>query len=253
MDMVPILIANPKPFRIIVRDEDDVWEPTLENINRSSYDYVKLHRASAFFDADLKCNFPICVAFDGSFILPACSDYRSVEESLDEFNRVFASILVGGVYITSVQPSDLSEGKMSTYGYYRHTRTLGGNGNLYKALGNRDAGADDNIKLLAPLLIVAKKIELAYQAGAETFKNIDNLSPSLFITAFTYFIDMQTREALTNAWICIEQVLEYLWRETVLTEVKAINIEGRGKFMGSQRWSAAHKIEMFFQFLYLLI
>ena len=58
---------------------------------------------------------------------------------------------------------------------------------------------------------------------------------------------MQTREALTNAWICIEQVLEYLWRETVLTEVKAINIEGRSRFMDSQQWSAAHKIEMFFQ------
>jgi hypothetical protein len=245
--MVPILIANPDPFRLIVRDENDLWEPTLDDINKSTYNYVKLHRASLFFDADLKCGLPACVAFDGSFILPANSDYSTIESSLDEFNRIFASIFLGGLYITSITPSDLSQGTMSIHGYYRHTRTFGSSGALYKSLGNRDAGNSYNINLLNPARIYRDDVTKAYKSGSQTFRNIDNLSPSLFISAFTYYLEFQTREALTNAWICIEQILEYLWSKIMLPDVKSINISGRRKFMESQQWTAAHKIEVLYQ------
>jgi hypothetical protein len=41
---VPILIANFEPFKLISRDESDIWNPSLEQINNNTYNYVKLHR-----------------------------------------------------------------------------------------------------------------------------------------------------------------------------------------------------------------
>lgn len=245
--VVPIIIANPKPFRLVLRDESDHWMPNLDEVNSKNYDYIKLHRATVFFDADLKCKLPVCIGFDGSFILPASKDYSMIETALDDFNRIFASIFIGGLYVTSIAPKDLSHGEMHNEGYFRHTHTLGSRGDLYKALGNRDAGALDNIKLLNPPIVYRGEFTEAYSKGAVVFNKVNNLSPSLFISAFTYYLELQTREALTNSWICIEQILEHLWQEVMLPDVKAVNIQGRSKFMNSQQWTASHKIELLYQ------
>lgn len=244
---VPIYIANTNPFRLVLRDGDDSWQASLEQINNSKYDYVKLHRATKFFDAEIAKPFPLCVGFDGSFILPAVKQYSTLEATLDEFNRIFASILIGGVYIEGVTPSDLSHGEMTMYGYYRHIKTFGGKGELHKALGNRDAGSYESICLHEPHTILASEIESAYTEGAKIIKTVKNLSPSLFISAFTHFIKHQTREALTSAWISIEQTIDHIWQKVVIEDAKKINIQNRRKFLDSQQWTSAHKIELLFQ------
>lgn len=243
----PILIANPRPFRLALRTPDDSWSPSIEQINSASYDYVKLHRATKFFDAEIAPPFPLCVGFDGSFILPAVPEYQTIDATLDEFNRIFASILVGGIYIESIEPEDLSQGEMTEYGYFRHTITRGGNGDLHKSLGNRDAGSANAIVLMNPPTILAAELEAAYREGALVLKVLDNVSPSLLVTGFTYFLKGQTRESLSHAWICVEQILDQMWRVRVIEEVKSSQIAKRKKFLESQQWSAAHKIELMYQ------
>lgn len=242
-----VLIANPRPFRLVLRDADDKWSPTIEQINTRDYDYVKLHRATKFFDAEIAAPFPVCVAFDGSFILPAIPAYQTVDGTLDEFNRIFASILLGGIYTESVEPEDLSQGEMTEHGYFRHTITHGGNGELHKALGNKDASSDDAIWLMKPPTVLASELEAAYAIGARVLKVVTNLSTALLITAFTYFLKRQTKESLSHAWICIEQLLDHIWRATVVEEAKDIQIPKRRKFLESQQWSSAHKIELLYQ------
>ena len=243
----PILIANPRPFRLVLRTQDDTWSPSIEQINNSSYHYVKLHRATKFFDAEIAPPFPLCVAFDGSFILPASPAYRTIDATLDEFNRIFASVLVGGIYIESVESEDLSQGEMTGAGYFRHTISRGGNGDLHKSLGNKDAGSSNAIVLMEPPTILATELEAAYREGASVLKTVSNLSPSLLITGFTYFLKGQTRESLSHAWICIEQLLDQIWRTRVIEEAKSSQIPKRRKFLESQQWSAAHKIELLHQ------
>ncbi|WP_234197750.1 DUF4145 domain-containing protein [Pseudacidovorax sp. NFM-22] len=243
----PILIANPRPFRLILRTADDSWSPSIEQINTARYDYVKLHRATKFFDAEIVTPFPLCVGFDGSFILPAVREYRTIDATLDEFNRIFASILVGGIYIESVEPEDLSQGEMTEFGYFRHTISRGGNGDLHKSLGNKDAGSTSAIILLNPPTILADELEAAYREGARVLKVLDNVSPSLLITGFTYFLNGQTRESLSHAWICIEQILDQMWRVRVIEELKSSHIAKRKRFLESQQWSAAHKVELMHQ------
>ena len=243
----PILIANPRPFRLTLRTPDDSWSPSIEQINNASYDYVKLHRVTKFFDAEIAPPFPLCVGFDGSFILPAVPEYRTIDATLDEFNRIFASILVGGIYIESVDPEDLSQGEMTEFGYFRHTISRGGNGDLHKSLGNKDAGSASAIMLMDPPTILAAELEAAYREGASVLKVLDNVSPSLLVTGFTYFLKGQTRESLSHAWICIEQILDQMWRVRVIEEVKSSQIAKRKKFLESQQWSAAHKVELMYQ------
>lgn len=247
MAKIPILIANPRPFRLVLRTENDTWSPSIEQINNASYDYVKLHRATKFFDAEIAEPFPMCVAFDGSFILPALQTYRIIDAALDEFNRVFASILAGGIYIESVYSEDLSQGEMTEFGYFRHTISFGSNGELHKSLGNKDAGISNAIVLLNPPIILASELEEAYRAGASVLKTVSNLSPSLLVTGFTYYLKSQTKESLSHAWICIEQLLDHIWSTRIIEEAKSSRISRRRKFLESQQWTAAHKVELLYQ------
>ena len=246
-DCVPIHLANPRPFRLVIRDKCDVWRPTLDEINRSAYNYIKLHSATRFIYVDTPEPYPICVGYDGSYILPAIKRYNTLEATLDAFNRIFASILIGGIYIECVDPEDLSHGEMTEFGYYRHKQTYGGNGELHRALGIRGASAIDAVRLIEAPTILADDIESAYSRGATVLKNIENLSPSLLITSFTYFLKRQTKEALSHTWICSEQILDHIWRLLVVNDAKRSQIGHRRKFLESQQWSAAHKIELLHQ------
>ena len=120
-----VIIANPKPFRLILRDERDIWECSTEQVNRSTYNYVKLHRATRFIDVNLKRPFTLGLGYDGSLILPLIEDYANPNKALDEFNRVIAACFIGGLYIEAVSPSDLSFGHIANCGYYRHEHPLG--------------------------------------------------------------------------------------------------------------------------------
>lgn len=245
--LVPIYIANTNPFRLIVRDESDKWDASLDQINSSSYDRIKLHRASKFFDAEIEKPFPLCVGFDGSFIIPATKKYHTLEATLDEFNRIFASIVIGGVYIEGVVPSDLSHGHMTLNGYFRHTKSFGWRGDMHRSLANGDAGNSLAIRLFKPECIFAGRVEAAYAEGARVLKGIPNLSPSLFIWAITHYLRRQAHEAHTAVWICIEQVIEHMWKVLVVEGVKGGSVKNRRQFIESQQWTAAHKAELFFQ------
>ena len=51
-NFIPIIIGNCNPFRIIAR-EIDKWNPSLDEINTLSYDYVKLNRNSTALDVNI--------------------------------------------------------------------------------------------------------------------------------------------------------------------------------------------------------
>jgi hypothetical protein len=136
---------------------------------------------------------------------------------------------------------------MNVTGYYRHSSTHTSNSDFHRAIGECDAGSLASIKLLDPEIITAEKLISAYDIGHQVLEKLPTLSPSLFIGAFTYFKNHQLREALAHAWIGIEQILGFIWKATIVEDAKAINIPKRRKFIESQQWNSAHKIEMLYQ------
>jgi len=242
----PIVIANPKPFRLILRDNQDEWVCTTEQINNSTYDYVRLHRLTRFIDVDLYRPFTLGLGYDGSLILPFIEQYADVNLALDEFNRIIACCFVGGLYLEAVSPSDLSLGQIANCGYFRHERPFGESGELHRAFGEKAAGDLLNIRLYDPPQITSAEFEEAYSAGKDVLALAPTMSPTLLVTAFSYYLTAQHREALTHAWISVEQLVEVLWREKVVSVAKGGDIPKRRKFLESQQWSLAHRVELLF-------
>ncbi len=197
--MIPIYIANPSPFRLILRDSDDQLNATIEEINQSTYNYVKLHRASRFFHANIQSSSPVGIGYDGSFLLMTTKEYTTIDAALDEFNKIFASILIGGVYIEAIGPSDLSHGELSEHGYFRHTNTFGVNTDFHKSLGEADVGSAESLKLLDPDTVLASDAIDAYIKGEVVLRKVPNISPSLFIFGFSYFKCHQLKEFLSHS------------------------------------------------------
>lgn len=73
----PIITADAKPFRFVCREADS-WNPTLDEVNSRSYDYVKLHRMSTYLDVGI-APFSLGVCFDGTLFSPRLSSTASVK------------------------------------------------------------------------------------------------------------------------------------------------------------------------------
>src|SRR5438309_1526355 len=100
----PAIIAFTSPFRLVFRNEQEVWSPTLEQVNQYTYDYVKLHRLSASLEIPLPHPHCMHIGFDGSFLIPKVKEYWPVENAVSRFNQVLGEILLGGIYFDAVIP-----------------------------------------------------------------------------------------------------------------------------------------------------
>lgn len=92
-----LVMAVSAPLKLIAKDARDSWKPSLEDINRSTYDYLELNRASGFIDGNV-APYMMLVGFDGSLAMPALPEFSQPDVALRIFNRVFLEMLLGGVY-----------------------------------------------------------------------------------------------------------------------------------------------------------
>ena len=145
--LIPIITANFKPFRLVQRGAADVWDPTLDEINSRTYNYVKLHRMSAYLDVGI-APLSMGICFDGTLVLPATPELREIPKALALFNRTLSELVVGGVYCEAVQPDEIGYGSLTLHGY---TRLLGGGGgaaaSLHKAARTKHIGTLDVIRV----------------------------------------------------------------------------------------------------------
>ena len=73
---VPLVMAVSTPLKLIAKDGRDRWKPSLQDINRSTYDYLKLNRASGFIDGNVS-PYMMLVGFDGSWPCLRCQNFLS--------------------------------------------------------------------------------------------------------------------------------------------------------------------------------
>lgn len=241
---IPIIIGAPKPFRFVARDASDRIEFDLDHINNRTYDNIRLHRATRFFGTKEQRPFLFGVGFNGAFFLPWGSDYDSPKVALDQFNRIMASLMLGGLRFQGIGPEDLGRGILTTEGYFRFTETYGGNSQTLRELANRSAGAFATLDLIDTPTIMADDLENAYIAGRDVLNAIGTVSPVLLIGATTRFLSSQLEESLSHCWICIEQLVSDLWNSNVIASLDGDIRPGRKKFLQSNQWRAAHKVEL---------
>jgi len=247
--IIPGFIASPLPFRLIKRSEKDNWSPSIEDINKHTYDYVRLHRVSGTMDIGLEKPYTLAVTFDGSFILPAIKKYEEITVAVDEFNNFFGCLLLGGIFTQAVDATFLQ--KCIVYkSYYFETRFPPINSfvELKNSFRHKHSSVKDNIILYKSDYILLTDLMDAYKNGKLHLDKIKNLSPSFLIKGTTAFINNSFAESLINNWLSIEQILDNIWQTKILKTIPSVSISGRNDFLKDNRtWTSAAKAEMLFQ------
>jgi hypothetical protein len=244
---MPLVIAVSAPFKLIAKDGRDSWKPTLEDINRSRYDYLKLNRASGFIDGNV-APYMMLVGFDGTLAMPALPEFSRPDVALKIFNRVFLEMLLGGIYTEGAAPSDICPGWLFKTGYIRLMGGASKNTALHTALRDQSASISDNIVLLDLVPITLASLKKAITRGRSILSKCEPLSPEIALAGTTHYVAGAFAESLTCLWTSIEQVVSRIWRLEVEAKVQADTIPNRSVFLKDYRvWTTSARIELLFQ------
>ncbi len=235
---------------MVKKNEKDNWSTSLTEINRLEYDYVKLHRLSASFDIDLPPPFCLHMGFNGALILPALQELHPLEKSVELFNKFIGKLILGGVYYDSVGPYGIDKGILYETGYFRgfgisHDPFA----RIQAALQTKMAGPLHTGDLLYPMFIKSSELHRAYNIGKKVTESINNLSVDLLLKGVSAFVGHSWPEALSNLWICLEQIVSQLWNTEFILKTDHVKpeIQGRKEFLKDDRtWTTSTRVEMLF-------
>ena len=244
------LCAFTMPYRLVFRNEADIWSPTADQIEDKSYDYVKLHRISASFDIGLSAPYCLHVGFDGTLLIPKIPETSPTERAVGVFNQVLGEILIGGIYFDAVRPTDVGDAIFYRTGYYR-PNSMGSslNGQLHVALQTKHAGTFESYLLHNPKHIFAKNLIQARRKGEEVTSKINTLRVDFILYGVSAYVSHEWNSSLAHLWIAIEQLIEYRWCERIEKGYQPSEpIPRRSEFLNDHRtWVISAKIEVLFQ------
>jgi hypothetical protein len=244
---IPIVTANFKPIRFVSRGENDSWNPTLEEINARTYDYVRLHRMSTYLDVGIR-PLSLGICFDGTLVLPATNELRAPRTALTVFNRTLSELLLGGLYCEAVEPDDIGYGSLTLHGYARING--GGEGasvSLHRAARTKHIGTLDVIRLLNPEIVSKNELEEASSLGRKLLKELAGIPREQLLYAVTYYVRGQWAESLIHAWTTTERIIEIAW-ESHVCNAKLASSKKRKQFLNDHRtWTSSAKLEVLFQ------
>lgn len=243
----PVIIAAPVSTRIYARDQTDTWEPTLEQTNLGTYDALKLKRISFYLGTASIHGSPMGFGFDGSLIIPRDQEISSADDAVDAFNRVVASLLIGGIPVEQVSASNLAFGVLASTGYYRYHQPHGPSGFLRQALGEGAAGGMLAIDLINPPVFQRSEIENAFQQGEPVLSALSPLRPEFLLMSFSYYRNAEYRNALIYGWIILEQIIDNAWNTLFLGTMEPSLRDARKGTLDQVARNVATKIELLIQ------
>ena len=243
----PLIIAASAPLKLFTKDRRDRWNPTLEQINNGTYDFLKLNRVSGFIDGNVS-PYAMLVGFDGTLALPAIPEFAQHDKALKIFNRVLLEMLLGGIYTEAAAPADIFQGILYKTGYVRIFVNSGSTASLHSALRDRSASSTENIRLLDLKPMTISNLEKAVERGRRIVSKCDPLSHEIVLAGCTHFVSGALAEALTCLWTSIEQLVSRLWRVEIEDKASTDGVPQRGGFLKDYRvWTTSARIELLFQ------
>ena len=244
-----MITGNYHPFRLVLREGDE-WSPTIEQINRRTYDYVKLHRISVFVDIGI-LPLSLGVRFDGTLVLPATQELVRPETALHHFNRFLCYLLLGGIYCEAVSPDDICLGRMTHSAYCKINGSNRGElSRFHQSICITGGAVLDTIRLLKPETITVASLGKAFVAGRERFGEVSPLVPETLLHGITFYARNQWADSLVHLWTSVEQVVQGIWSEELLanSNVEGMSARRRKSFLADHRtWSASTRLELLYQ------
>lgn len=245
---VPCMIAFLRPFRIVDGPESPPWQPTIEQINGCSWDYVELHRMVAQLDVGLPPPYNLVVARDGALALPALPQLRQGIDAAEFFNQQFAALLLGGIYCEAIAHDALDFGSIIDWSFIRVNTSAPAN-RFYQLARLQRASPVEAIRLQEERRLSTSDLDRAMQAGRAVMAAVPQLSGEFLLKGTTGFARRDWSSALANLWIVVEQITSNLWQSDIVGKAKAEGASpGRIDQLGDTRtWSTGPRHELLYQ------
>ncbi len=207
----PAWVAFLNPYTVVLPDTEDKFEISIEQINSNSYDGDKLSKAIAVLPLSNTKNINALVSYDGAIAIPRNIDYRSSDIALDNINRIFCAILIGGVHAEVIGPRELLGGSLES-----KTNIFVYHDGLHSRLRHKWASVQERIVIMHPRTIEVDELRTAYLHGINVIDAIKNFSPLFLLHGYTAMVYQNRSDALSSLWIVVEQLTSFLWKNRFL-------------------------------------
>jgi hypothetical protein len=250
----PCIVAYLDPFRIVESDAIQPWKVTIEEVNRKTWDYVKLHEIAGAMDVGLDAPYNLVVSRDGALALPPVSHLRTDQAAVEFFNRCLGGLLMGGVYCEAISVDSLDTGSIIDWKYVRSHRVGQASSNrFHEQIRYQQASSLEAIQLMDPRTVRLSDLATAMKSGLAVLDRIARLRGDLLLKGVTGIARRDWNSGLSNLWIVIEQIVSHIWDTNIIEQAVTANApkSRRDQLSDNRTWTVAVKLEMLHQKAFL--
>ncbi|AXX94759.1 hypothetical protein [Arcobacter ellisii] len=206
-----------EPLIIISKSKDD-FVVSLNDINTNLYDTRILSKFIAKLkNYDENSQLDILVTFDGSIMLPIDENYNTPEKAVNKFNEIIGALFLGGILVKPIDLIKLQQGCIIENGGSNFSYTPSPNNDFR----NKSASITERIKAHHPNHIQVEEFVEAYNFGITIIYKI-NFSPIFLALGYHYLNQGKIAESLSNLWIVIEQLTDFLYTAKIDSSILKI-------------------------------
>ena len=206
-----------EPLVLISKTKDD-FVVTLDEVNSNLYDTRILSKfVTKLKDYDENSQLDILVTFDGSIMLPIDEIYNTPEKAINKFNEIIGALFLGGILVKPIDLTKLHQGCIMENGGSNFSYIPSPNNDFR----NKSASITERIKAHNSNHIQVEEFIEAYNFGMSIINKI-NFSPIFLALGYHYLNQGKMAESLSNLWIVIEQLTDFLYQSKIDSSILKI-------------------------------
>lgn len=206
-----------EPLLIISKDKDD-FVVTSDEVNTNLYDTRILSKFVAKLkDYNENSQLDILVTFDGSIMLPVDENYNTPEKAVNKFNEIIGALFLGGFLVKPIDLTKLHQGCIIENGGSNFSYIPSPNNDFR----NKSASITERIKAHYPNHVQVEEFTEAYNFGMSIINKV-NFSPIFLALGYHYLNQGKIAESLSNLWIVIEQLTDFLYQSKIDTSIAKV-------------------------------
>lgn len=252
----PCWVAFIHPMTFVVPNDENPWKVSLDDINNVTYSNGNLIRIVTKFEIE-KSSLCGLICYDGAIAIPKSAEFQTRESAVNYFSLFFAKLLLSNFYVEGIDHKDIVSGNLKD-NWCIYPTDLGSSSisQLHSKIRMLEASNMDTIQLDNPRIVRVNELLEKLELGGQILKQIPNLNPKFFVRGLTEFKYKNWDLVLSNLWITIEQLIDFIWnKKFLITQNHHPNAEvpNRKKSMkeDNRTWSASVKQEILYQTKYI--
>ena len=150
-------------------------------------------------------------------MLPIDDNYNTPEKAINKFNETIGALFLGGILVKPIDLTNLHQGCIVENGGSNFSYIPSPNNDFR----NKSAGITERIKAHHPNHIQVDEFTEAYNFGINVINKI-NFSPIFLALGYHYLNQGKIAESLSNLWIVIEQLTDFLYQSKIDSSILKI-------------------------------